>query len=70
MPAPGQRLRFYPYRPIPKGDYMIYTIIALAAIGYLVYRLGNTPEAIEIDNRVKAARDEHLRKMNEYGIRL
>lgn len=49
---------------------MILSIIALAAIGYLVYRLGNTPEAIEIDNRVKAARDEHLRKMNEYGIRL
>lgn len=49
---------------------MIYTIIALAAVGYLAYRLGNTPEAIEIDNKVKAARDEHLRMMHDAGIRL
>jgi hypothetical protein len=49
---------------------VILSIIALAAIGYLVYRLGNTPEAIKIDNKVKAARDEHLRLMHDSGIRL
>lgn len=49
---------------------MLITIAAMAAVGYLLYRLGNTPEAIEIDNKVKAARDEQLRKMHDYGIRL
>lgn len=49
---------------------MIYLLPALLAIGYLIYRLGNTPEAIEIEARMEAARDLHRHKMYKYGMRI
>jgi hypothetical protein len=49
---------------------MIYLLPALLALGYLAYYLGNNPEAIEIDDKMKAARDEHLRMAYRHGIRL
>ncbi len=49
---------------------MITTMLATFFIGYLIYRLGNNPEAIEIEARMEAARDLHRHKIYKYGMRI
>jgi hypothetical protein len=49
---------------------MLVTIIAVLAIGSLLYILGNTPNAREMERKIEAGRDKHRRLANKIGIRL
>jgi hypothetical protein len=44
------------------------TLIILAALVAVTYRFGSTPEAIAIEEKVQASRDEHLQLMLRHGI--
>jgi hypothetical protein len=46
---------------------MIAILIAAVAVAVL-YRLGSTPEAVAIEEKVEAARDEHRRQLLNAGI--
>jgi hypothetical protein len=49
---------------------MITTILAVIGIGTLIYVLGNTPNAREMERKIEAGRDKHRRLANKLGIRL
>jgi hypothetical protein len=49
---------------------MIPTILAVIGIGTLLYVLGNTPEAVEMEERMNKARDKHRADAFKFGMRI
>ena len=49
---------------------MITTILGVLAVSTLLYVLGNTPEAIEMEDKMNKARDKHRADAFKHGMRI